>query len=246
MTNSKPTLVCVATYNEMGNLPRLVDEIEQALPNSDLLVVDDNSPDGTGAWCDERAKSDPRLLCLHRAGKLGLGTATIAAMQYAIEHGYQYLANLDADFSHPPKLLPELVAGMEGSAASPGADVMIGSRYCRGGRIEGWPLKRHLMSRAINLYSRWGLWLQPHDCSGAYRCYRVSKLAQIDFDGIVSKGYSFQEEILWRLKRVGCRFGELPITFADREAGSSKINAGESLNAARILLRLGVTNWLGF
>jgi dolichol-phosphate mannosyltransferase len=243
MTNPTPTLVSVATYNEMGNLPRLVEEIERSLPGADVLVVDDNSPDGTGQWCDERAKTDPRLRCLHREGKLGLGTATIAAMRYAMEHGYRYLVNLDADFSHPPKHLPELVAGMEG--ASP-VDVMIGSRYTRGGRIEGWPLKRHLMSQAINLYSRWGLWLSTKDCSGAYRCYRVSKLAEIDFDSIVSRGYSFQEEILWRLKRVGCRFGEVPITFVDREAGSSKINSRESINAVKILLRLGVKNWLRF
>jgi len=244
MTTNPPTLVSVATYNEMDNLPRLVEEIQRALPDADILVVDDNSPDGTGRWCDERGATDPRLKCLHRAGKLGLGTATIAAMKYAIEHQYKYLVNLDADFSHPPKHLPELVAGME-SGPQP-IDIMIGSRYVSGGKIEGWPLKRHLLSKSVNLYSRWMLWLPTHDCSGAYRCYRTSKLALIDFDAIRSRGYSFQEEILWRLKRVGCRFGEVPITFVDREAGSSKVNGKESINSMGILLRLGVQNWLGF
>jgi dolichol-phosphate mannosyltransferase len=240
MRNADKTLITIATYNEVENLPRLVDEVFLYAPQADLLVIDDNSPDGTGQWCDERARQDPRVRCLHRAGKLGLGSATIAGMQHAIEHGYRQMLNMDADFSHDPKYLPDLLAGME-----KGVDVMIGSRYVSGGGIEGWPLKRHLMSRGVNLYSRWLLGLKPRDCSGAYRCYRTSLLAKVDFNSIRSRGYSFQEEILWHLKRLGARFGETPITFVDRVRGSSKINSKEAKTALRIILALGWQNWFG-
>lgn len=245
MSNRNSTLITVATYNEIENLPRLVDEVLAAVPQVDMLVIDDNSPDGTGAWCDDKALVEPRLRCLHRAGKLGLGTATIAGMQYAIEHGYRYVLNMDADFSHHPRYLPALLAGMERADGAPAVDVMIGSRYVAGGAIEGWPLKRHLMSRGVNAYARWLLGLSAQDCSGAFRCYRTSLLAQVDFGDIRSRGYSFQEEILWHLKRLGAKIGETPITFADRERGASKIDTREAVAALRIILALGARNWLG-
>jgi dolichol-phosphate mannosyltransferase len=135
------------------------------------------------------------------------------------------------------------MAGMERADGSPAADVMIGSRYVAGGAIEGWPLKRHVMSRGVNAYARWLLGLPAKDCSGAFRCYRVSLLAQVDFDAIRSRGYSFQEEILWHLKRLGARFEETPITFADRRHGSSKINSHEAWAALWIILSLGARNW---
>lgn len=244
MPNADKTLVTVATYNEIENLPGLVDEIFQHAPQVDLLVIDDNSPDGTGRWCDERAATDARVHCLHRQGKLGLGTAIVAGMKYAIERGYRYLLNIDADFSHHPRYLPDLIGGMD-PPQGPAVDVMIGSRYIPGGGIEGWPLKRYLMSRSVNLYARWLLGLRPKDCSGGYRCYRVAKLAEIDLDSLVSHGYSFQEEILWRLKRAGCRFGETPITFVDRVRGNSKINSREAWNAVWVILALGRRNWFG-
>ena len=233
----------MATYNEMENLPRLVEEIFRYAPQADILVIDDNSPDGTGQWCDQQRAEDPRIACLHRPGKLGLGTATIAGMKYAIEHGYRYVLNMDADFSHQPKYLPALLAGMDPPGGPP-VDVMIGSRYIPGGGVEGWPLKRQLMSRAVNLYARWLLGLRPKDCSGAFRCYRTAMLAKLDFDAVRSRGYSFQEEILWRLKRAGARFGETPIIFVDRQHGVSKIDSGEALAALRIIFALGVRNWL--
>jgi dolichol-phosphate mannosyltransferase len=236
------TLVTLATYNEIENLPRLVDEILAAAPNVELLVIDDDSPDGTGAWCDRRAAIEPRLHCLHRPGKFGLGTATIAGMLYAIAHGYRYVLNMDADFSHHPRYLPALIAGMENANGEARADVMIGSRYVAGGAIEGWPLKRHLMSRGVNTYARWLLGFENKDCSGAFRCYRTSLLARIDFERIRSRGYSFQEEILWLLKRLGARIGETPITFVDRQRGSSKINSREAWSALRIILSLGLRN----
>ncbi len=231
----------VATYNEIENLPALVDEVFQVAPDVDVLVVDDNSPDGTGDWCDRRAADDKRLHCLHREGKLGLGTATIAAMRYGIEQGYRYVLNMDADFSHHPRYLRELIAGMD-PPGGPSTDVMIGSRYVPGGGIEGWPLHRHLMSRAVNCYARWLLGLKPKDCSGAYRCHRTELLAKLDFTAIRSRGYSFQEEILWHLKRLGARFGETPIVFVDRQRGTSKIDSREALAALRIILGLGLRN----
>jgi dolichol-phosphate mannosyltransferase len=233
------TLVTVATYNEVENLPLLVEAIWQVAPRADVLVIDDNSPDGTGRWCDERAATEPRLKCVHRAGKLGLGTATIAGMQYAIEHGYDQVLNMDADFSHHPRYIPAILAGMSD------ADVSIGSRYCPGGGTKDWPFKRRFMSWAVNTYARFLLGLKPKDTSGAFRCYRVSLLKQLDFAAIKSRGYSFQEEILWRLKRLGARMSETPIVFADRERGVSKINKQEAVAALWVIFRLGVTNLVG-
>ncbi len=239
MTTRAATLITLATYNEIENLPLLVDAIFEMAPKVDLLVIDDNSPDGTGRWCDERATRDPRVHCLHRAGKLGLGSATIAGMRYAIEHGYDQVLNMDADFSHHPRHLPAILAASQ-PADGPPPDVVIGSRYIRGGRIDGWPWKRHLMSQAVNTYARMLLWLPVRDTSGAYRLYRTDLLKRLDLDQVVSRGYSFQEEILWRLRRQGARFVEVPITFADRERGVSKINSREAWAAVGIILRLGL------
>jgi dolichol-phosphate mannosyltransferase len=233
------TLVTVATYNEIENLPALVEGIWQVVPEADVLVIDDNSPDGTGRWCDEKGASEPRLKCVHRAGKLGLGTATICAMRYAIEHDYDYVLNMDADFSHHPRYIPAILAAMNG------CDVSIGSRYCPGGGTQDWPFQRRFMSWAVNTYARCLLGLKPRDTSGAFRCYRVSLLKQLDFASIKSRGYSFQEEILWRLKRQGARMRETPIVFADRERGVSKINQQEAVAALGVIFRLGITNWIG-
>lgn len=244
MSSAEKTLVTVATYNEIENLPKLVDAIFDFLPEVDLLVIDDNSPDGTGQWCDEKAAADPRVGCLHREGKLGLGTAVVAGLRYAIEHGYRYVVSMDADFSHHPRYLPDLVAGMDPSDGPP-VDVMIGSRYVPGGGIEGWPWRRHLMSRGVNLCARWLLGLKPKDCSGGFRCYRTALLAKLDFDRIRSRGYSFYEEVLWHLKRLGARFGETPIVFVDRAKGQSKISSREAIAAIWIIFTLGVRNLLG-
>jgi len=243
MSHADRTLVTVATYNEMENLPRLVEEVFQAIPQVDLLVIDDNSPDGTGQWCDRKGAEDPRVRCLHRQGKLGLGTAIVAGMRYAIEQGYKYVLNMDADFSHQPRYLPDLIAGME-PRDGPAVDVMIGSRYVPGGGTQGWPLKRRLMSRGVNCYARWLLGLKTKDCSGAFRCYRTELLARLDFDAIRSRGYSFQEEILWHLRRLGARFAETPIVFVDRQRGASKIDSREAVAALWVIFRLGLRNLL--
>jgi dolichol-phosphate mannosyltransferase len=243
MSSHAKTLVSVATYNEIENLPRLADEIFRYAPEVDLLVIDDQSPDGTGQWCDRRAAEDPRVHCLHRSGKQGLGTAIVAGMKYAIEHGYQCVLSMDADFSHAPRYLPDLLSGMD-PPGEPPLDVMIGSRYIPGGRVEGWPLRRHLMSRCVNWYARCLLGLKPRDASGGFRCYRTAVLARLDFAAVRSRGYSFQEEILWRLGRLGARCGETPIVFVDRTEGTSKINLREAFSALWIILVLGVRRWL--
>jgi dolichol-phosphate mannosyltransferase len=239
-------LVAVATYNEIGTLPRLVDEVFHHLPVAEVLVIDDNSPDGTGQWCEQRATVDRRVKCLHRGGKLGLGTALAAAMRYAAERRdqYGYLLTMDADFSHPPERLPDLLNAMDGHEVPP-IDVAIGSRYIRGGRIEGWPLVRHAMSRAVNFIARWLLGLPPKDCSSGFRCYRTELLAKLDFGAISSHGYSFEEEVLWRLHRLGARFAEVPICFVNRRQGNSKINPRELATSATVLLRLAAARLFG-
>jgi dolichol-phosphate mannosyltransferase len=216
------TLVALATYNEIENLPRLVDEILQALPEAAVLVVDDNSPDGTGRWCDERACGESRLRCLHRPAKLGLGTATRAAARVAIEEGFTVFVTLDADGSHDPRHLVELVR------ATARADVVIGSRYCDGGAIEGWPWGRRLLSRAVNAVGRRALRMPVRDTSGAFRAYRVDQLREIDLDAVGAAGFAYLEELLWHLARAGATFVEVPITFRQRRAGRSKISLREA------------------
>jgi len=233
----------VATYNEIENLPRLVEAIHLHQPGVDILVIDDNSPDGTGDWCDTQAETDSLLHCMHRAGKLGLGSATVAGMKYALDNGYDYVLTMDADFSHPPINTSDLLHGV--SREEDPVDVMIGSRYVKHGAVEGWPLTRRLMSRAVNLYARVLLGLKTRDCSGAFRCYNAAALRKIDYQNLQSKGYSYLEEILWLLKRSGASFGESPITFTDRVYGQTKINSREAIAAIAIIFRLGVKNWLG-
>ncbi len=228
-------LVTLATYNESGNLQPLVEAIRQFAPRCSILVIDDNSPDGTGKIADELAAKLPEIHVLHRPGKLGLGTAMLEAVSFAVGNQYDYLLNLDADFSHPPRFIPALLDGMLDH------DVMIGSRYVPGGGVEGgFTFKRKFMSSGINWYARILLGLNSKDNSGAFRCYRVSKLALIDLSKVRSRGYSFQEEILYWCKRVGCRIGETPILFENRRFGASKINMKEAASALWILLQLGV------
>jgi dolichol-phosphate mannosyltransferase len=242
------TLVAVATYNELANLPSLVEAIEHALPEADVLVVDDNSPDGTGRWADERAATDPRVRVLHRPGKLGLGTATFAAFRVAIDEGYDLVCTLDADWSHPPEKLPELVALLEAgrgqrAGGSLLADVAIGSRYVPGGRIVGWPWRRRVASGVVNFLARWLLRLPTRDSSGAFRAYRVEVLRGVEFDRLHGTGYAYLEELLWVLKRRGARFVETPITFTERRAGASKLSGAEARRAIALLLRIGLAEW---
>lgn len=232
-------LITLCTYNERENIELLIPEILAVVPHAEVLVIDDHSPDGTGRVVDEMAVADPRIHVLHRAGKFGLGTATVAGFQYAVAQQFELLINLDADFSHHPRFIPDLLSRMDS------CDVAIGSRYVAGGGVVGWTLRRHMMSRAINTWARLLLGLRTRDNSGSYRCYRVSRLARIDWSRTVSRGYAFQEEVLYRCRRIGCKFTESPIVFEDRRYGVTKINLRECVTAVRDILRLGWQNLRG-
>lgn len=235
-TASRPPrlVVTLCTYNERENIGKLVPKVLEVLPYADVLVVDDSSPDGTANVVREMGAADPRVKLLLRTTKEGLGAATLAGFQWAIDNGYDFVLNMDADFSHHPRYLPALVACMDV------ADVGVGSRYVPGGGITGWSATRHFMSQGINWYSHILLGVRARDCSGAFRCYRVSKLREMDFSKIRSRGYSFQEEFLYRCARVGCRIVETPIVFEDRIVGQSKINVPEIVRSLRDLFLLGL------
>ena len=232
-------LVSLATYNERDNLAALVREIHRVVPSADVLITDDCSPDGTGELADELALRDPRVHVLHRPGKLGLGTAIQAGVAYACRQEYDLFVNMDADFSHHPRYLPALLAGMQRH------DVMIGSRYVAGGGALHWPWSRRLMSGGVNALVRLLLRIPAHDTSGGYRCYRVAKLRQINLDGLLSRGYSFQQELLYRCRNAGCSIGETPIIFENRRAGTSKVNIREALRSIAVLFWIGVRALFG-
>lgn len=227
-------LISLCTYNERENLRELIPELRGVAATADILVVDDDSPDGTSDFVREmqQAGASPWLNLISRKEVRGLGTATVAAFHFAIDHDYDLLLNLDADFSHPPRYIPDLLA------AAKRADVVIGSRYVEGGRTPGWTLKRKLMSWGINAYARASLRLRTRDNSGAFRCYRVAKLRELDLAAIRARGYAFQEEVLYRLQKAGCTFEEVPITFEERRFGITKINLREAISALWLLTRL--------
>ena len=235
----KRILISLATYNERENLPALVQEIHAIVPSADVLVIDDHSPDGTGELADELSRADPRVHVLHRPGKLGLGTAILAGVHYAFAHRYDLFVNMDADFSHHPRYLPALLAGMQKH------DVMIGSRYVPGGGVLHWPWPRRLMSGGINTLVRLLLRIPAHDTSGGYRCYRVAKLRQTNLDGLLSRGYSFQQELLYRCRQAGSSIGEAPIVFENRRAGASKVNVKEATRSMGVLVWIGIRALLG-
>ncbi|MFL5242067.1 MAG: polyprenol monophosphomannose synthase [Gemmataceae bacterium] len=233
-------LVTLATYNERENITPLIKEIQQAIPSADVLVIDDNSPDGTGKVADELAAGNPSIHVLHRPGKQGLGTATLAAMRYAMDHDYDFMVNMDADFSHHPRYLPAILAGMKKN------DIMIGSRYIKGGGSENWPLARRIMSWGVGTTVRLLMRIPARDTSGAFRCYRVSKLRQVDLKNLWSKGYSFQQEVLYRCRKAGARIGETPIIFENRRAGTSKVNPREALRSMAVIFLVGFLAFFGF
>jgi dolichol-phosphate mannosyltransferase len=208
-------LTMVVTYNEASNIARLVPEILMHLPTSSVLVVDDNSPDGTGEVVRALAARDPRIEILSRAAKRGYGSATIAGMQYAVQHGYDVVATLDADFSHDPADLPRLIAALDG------ADVAIGSRYVGGIRILNWGVRRLLLSLAANSYVRFLGGLSCVDCTSGFRAYRIEALKKAAFDRVSSTGYAFLPELLFALNRVTVQ--EVPICYTERRVGQSKM-----------------------
>ena len=232
-------LITLATYNERDNVAPLIAEIRKYAPAADILVIDDNSPDGTGTLVDQLRAADPTIHVLHRPGKLGLGTATLDAMRFAIDRGYDLMQNMDADFSHPPRFLPAILKGMDTH------DVMIGSRYAPGGGTENWPLVRLVISRVVNSLVRFFFRMPVRDASGAFRCYRVAVLKNARLERTQSRGYSFQQEVLFRCHLVGARLGESPIIFENRRAGKSKVNLKEAVRSIVTILWLGVTHFFG-
>ncbi len=232
-------LVSLATYNERDNLAPLIQEIHAFVPEAHVLVIDDNSPDGTGQLAEQLSGQDARIHVLHRPGKLGLGTAILTGLHYGMEHDYDFQINMDADFSHHPRYLPALLAGMKDR------DVMIGSRYIPGGGVENWPWSRRWMSRSINALTRFLFRIPARDTSGAFRCFRLDKLRTTNLDGLLSRGYSFQQEVLYRCRKAGCRIGETPIIFENRRAGASKVNLREMVRSIAVILRIGLRARLG-
>ncbi|MBP6608930.1 MAG: polyprenol monophosphomannose synthase [Deltaproteobacteria bacterium] len=226
-------LIIIPTYNERENLKSLCDQVLTALPSADLLVVDDNSPDGTGQLADELAAQNPRIQVLHRSGKLGLGTAYIAGFRYALSKHYEFVFEMDADFSHDPVYLPALLG-----AAKDGAGVVIGSRRVPGGGTENWGLSRQLISAGGSLYARTILGLDVRDLTSGFKCFRREVLAAIDLDAVRSNGYSFQIEMTYRAVRKGFSVAEVPIIFIDRRAGQSKMSSKIFAEAMGMVWRL--------
>jgi dolichol-phosphate mannosyltransferase len=220
------SLVVLPTYNEAENVLPLAAQVLAVSPMIDVLVVDDNSPDGTSDLVAERGQAEPRLHLLRRPGKLGLGTAYLAGFGYGLEHGYDQVFTMDADFSHNPRYIAQMLQSMKEH------DVVIGSRYVPGGGIENWPIHRRLLSAFANFYASRLLRLSIRDCTSGFRCYSSEVLSTVEPFEIRSSGYSFLEEMACRVTRCGFSIGEVPIIFENRRAGSSKIDSSEIYRAA--------------
>lgn len=212
-------LIIIPTYNEKENIRAIVPAVLEQAGNVELLVVDDGSPDGTGKIVKEMAAGNPRIHLLERAGKLGLGTAYIAGFKWGLEHGFDYLMEMDADFSHDPKEIPNFLKAIEGS------DLVLGSRYMGGEvRVVNWPLRRLVLSKGASYYVRVITGLPVADPTGGFKCFRRRVLEALDLDAVRSNGYAFQIEMTFKTWMKGFRIAEIPITFADRHAGKSKMS----------------------
>ena len=226
--------VVLPTFNEAENLPGIAAAILAALPGATLLVVDDNSPDGTGVLADGLATADPRVRVRHRTAKQGLGRAYLDGFRVALDADAQVIIQMDADWSHDPGSLPSLLAPI----TQGDADLVVGSRYTRGGQVLDWGLGRRLVSRGGSLFSRVMLGLRPHDLTGGFKAWRAASLAAIEFDGIHAGGYVFQIEMTHRASRAGARVAEVPITFRDRRVGQSKMSRRIIVEALLVVVRL--------
>ena len=233
--------VVLPTYDEAENLPGISSAILSALPGATLLVVDDGSPDGTGAIAESLATQDPRIRVRHRGSKDGLGRAYLDGFRVALDGGAGAVVQMDADWSHDPALLPSLIAPI----VSGSADLVIGSRYIRGGHVEDWGLGRRLISRLGSLFARVVLSLQSHDLTGGFKAWRATTLASIPFGGVHGGGYVFQIEMTHRASRSGARIVEVPITFRDRKVGRSKMSRRIIIEALLVVLRLRADEIVG-
>jgi dolichol-phosphate mannosyltransferase len=211
-------LVVIPTYNEADNIRLITERVRRAVPEADILVADDNSPDGTGAIADELSEADDHIFVLHRAGKEGLGAAYKAGFAWAKNKGYDAVVEMDADGSHAPEELPRLLDALKDT------DAVLGTRYIPGGSVRNWPMRRLLLSRGGNIYIRMALRMPFKDATGGYRAYRMPVLDEINVETVASTGYSFQVELAWRTYQAGFRIAEVPITFTEREHGVSKMS----------------------
>jgi len=233
-------LVVIPTYNEAVNLPLIVPQVLAQDPRLEVLVVDDNSPDGTGPMADEFAAANPRVHVIHREGKQGLGTAYIAGFRWALERGYDYIFEMDADFSHDPEHLKQFLTAIED------ADVVLGSRYLEGKvTIVNWPMSRLMLSYFANVYARWITGLRIWDLTGGFKCFRRRVLETIDLAQVGSNGYAFQIEMSVRAWRKGFKLKEIPIVFVDRAEGTSKMNRAIVREAIWKVPRLRLMAWFG-
>ena len=234
MNSGMKIFVVIPTYDEKDNVRKMAETVLSPsftfTSDLHLLFVDDNSPDGTGDVIEEMMRAEPRIHCLHREKTEGLGRAYVAGFKKAIELGAEKIVQMDCDFSHNPKDLPRLIAE--------DADLVIGSRYVKGGGTPGWPFKRRLISRAGGLFIRTVTGMPLRDPTGGFKCWKVSTLKTIDFETVGSKGYSFQLEMNHRTWKAGCSIREIPIVFTDRVAGYSKITAGIATESIKIALKL--------
>lgn len=230
------TWVVLPTYNEADNLAGIAVAILDALPGATLLVVDDASPDGTGRIADDLAAADPRVRVRHRAAKEGLGRAYLDGFEVALAGGARHVVQMDADWSHDPDVLPTLVGPVAGNEA----DLVIGSRYTRGGGVVDWGVGRRLISRGGSVFARTVLALDPHDLTGGFKAWRAETLARIPFQGIHAGGYVFQIEMTYRASRAGARVREVPITFRDRRVGQSKMSRRIVAEALLVVVKLRV------
>ncbi|WP_066297770.1 polyprenol monophosphomannose synthase [Arthrobacter luteolus] len=229
-------LTIIPTYNEIESLPKTLQRLRTAVPDSDVLIADDNSPDGTGAYADEQAARDPQVHVLHRKGKEGLGAAYIAGFRWGLENGYDILVEMDADGSHKPEQLPLLL-----EASKAGADLVIGSRWVPGGSVVNWPLHRKLLSRAGSTYSRLMLGIRVRDITAGYRAFRRSTLERLDLAAVESVGYGFQVDMTFRVARLGMTIQEVPITFVEREFGASKMSGNIVFEAMSNVTKWGLS-----
>ena len=226
-------LTIIPTYNEIESLPKTLQRLRAAVPDSDVLIADDNSPDGTGDYADGIAAADPQVHVLHRKGKEGLGAAYIAGFRWGLERDYDILVEMDADGSHKPEQLPLLLA-----AAEDGADLVIGSRWVPGGSVVNWPLHRKILSRGGSTYSRLMLGVRVRDITAGYRAFRRTTLEKLDLGAVESVGYGFQVDMTFRVARLGLQIREVPITFVEREFGASKMSGNIVFEAMA-----NVTKW---
>lgn len=229
------TLTIIPTFNEIDALPVTVDRLRAAVPESDVLIVDDNSPDGTGDLAEQMSAEDPQIHVIHRIKKDGLGGAYIAGFTWGLERDYEVFVELDADGSHQPEQLPALLSAVES------ADLVIGSRWVSGGSVVNWPLHRELISRAGSLYSRTLLGLHLRDITAGFRAFRRSTLEDIDLSDIESVGYGFQVDMTFRVARQGKTITEVPITFVERTLGESKMSSGIVVEAMANVTKWGLT-----